>query len=233
MLDLSKYKSILTFFAHPDDETLAAGATINKLTNQGATINVAIPATGINSRGNTQTKKECHDDLIELRADCVHALDALGVVNSNIHLGEFSDNEMDRGTLLELVHWLEDILEIVEPDLIITHHRYCTNIDHQYCHDAAVVATRPSLGSHIPVLCAEVPSSTGYLKPVQWEPNCHIEVSEEDVHRKIMAMERYKGESRPDPHPRSKEVLLALAKVRGSESGFYFAEAFMISKIFG
>ena len=30
---ISKYKNILTFFAHPDDETLAAGATINKLSN--------------------------------------------------------------------------------------------------------------------------------------------------------------------------------------------------------
>ncbi|MFH1421626.1 MAG: hypothetical protein ABIH42_02790 [Planctomycetota bacterium] len=45
-------------------------------------------------------------------------------------------------------------------------------------------------------------------------------------------METYKGESRPDPHPRSREVLKALAKVRGSESGFYYAESFMIQKIF-
>ena len=31
---ISKYKNILTFFAHPDDETLAAGATINKLSKR-------------------------------------------------------------------------------------------------------------------------------------------------------------------------------------------------------
>ena len=33
MIDLKQYKKVLTFFAHPDDETLAAGATIHKLTN--------------------------------------------------------------------------------------------------------------------------------------------------------------------------------------------------------
>jgi LmbE family N-acetylglucosaminyl deacetylase len=33
MIDLKQFKTILTFFAHPDDETLAAGATIKKLTN--------------------------------------------------------------------------------------------------------------------------------------------------------------------------------------------------------
>jgi hypothetical protein len=77
-----------------------------------------------------------------------------------------------------------------------------------------------------------VPSSTGYLKPVEWEPNLYVEVSENDLESKIKAMETYKGEARPDPHPRSKEVLRAWAKLRGSESGFYFAESFMISKIF-
>jgi hypothetical protein len=35
MFDLKQYKNILTFFAHPDDETLAAGATIKKLTDMG------------------------------------------------------------------------------------------------------------------------------------------------------------------------------------------------------
>ena len=53
---ISKYKKILTFFAHPDDETLAAGATINKLSNIGSEVYVAIPATGIHARKNTQKK---------------------------------------------------------------------------------------------------------------------------------------------------------------------------------
>ncbi len=28
----------------------------------------------------------------------------------------------------------------IKPDFIFTHHRFCTNIVHQYCDDAAVVA---------------------------------------------------------------------------------------------
>ena len=136
-------------------------------------------------------------------------------------------------SLLELIHWLEEIIKKVKPDLILTHHRYCTNIDHQYCHEAAVVATRPSLNNHITVLCGEVPSSTGYLKPTAWEPNLYIEVSEDELDTKIKAMETYRGEARAYPHPRSKEVLKALARVRGSESGFYFSESFMIQKMFG
>lgn len=220
-------------FAHPDDETLAAGATIAKLVRNGAVVHIAIPATGIHSRRNISSAESRKDDLSELRKDSQKACAVLGISHDNIYLGEFSDNEMDKHSLLKVIHWVEKIIDKVKPDLILTHHRYCTNIDHRYCHEAVVVATRPAITSHIPILCGEVPSSTGYLKPVQWEPNFYIEVVEDDIELKIKAMETYRGEARPDPHPRSREVLRALAKVRGSESGFLFAEAFMIQRIFG
>ena len=233
MLDLNRYKKVLTFFAHPDDETLAAGATIKKLTDNGCSVHVAIPATGIHSRRNFQDEKARNDELQELRNDCEKAMAVLGIKPEQIYFGNFPDNEMDKHSLLELIHWLEDIIAKIKPDLVLTHHRYCTNIDHQYCHEAAVVATRPGSNEHITVLCGEVPSSTGYLKPAQWEPNCYIDISEDNLNAKITAMETYKGEARPDPHPRSREVLHALAKVRGSEAGFFFAESFMVLKAFG
>ncbi len=232
-MNLNQFERVLTFFAHPDDETLAAGATIAKLTKMGKQVYVAIPATGINSRRNRQDSAEMEQDLKALRENCTDAMAVLGVPADNIHLGDFADNELDTYSRLELIHWLEEIIKQVKPDLILTHHRYCTNIDHQYCHEAVIVATRPGENDHITVLCGEVPSSTGYLKPVQWEPNYHVGVSHPQVQLKIKAMQTYKGEARPDPHPRSPEVLAALAKVRGSESGFMFAESFMIQKSFG
>lgn len=232
-MELKQYKRVLTFFAHPDDETLAAGATISKLISLDAEVHVAIPATGIHSRRNIQEQASRDSELEKLRKNCQDAMKVLGVLPGRIYLGNFSDNEMDKHSLLEVIHWLEKIIDQVNPDLIMTHHRYCTNIDHQYCHEAVAVATRPGISRHISVLCGEVPSSTGYLRPASWEPNFYVEVSEKNVERKIQAMESYSGEARPDPHPRSGEVLKALAKVRGSESGFLFAESFMIQKIFG
>jgi N-acetylglucosamine malate deacetylase 1 len=180
---------------------------IAKLIRLGANVHVAIPATGIHSRRNVEEDQKRNSDLAELRKDCEKAMAVLGVLPQNIDLGDFPDNEMDKHSLLETIHWLEAIIKKVNPELILTHHRYCTNIDHQYCHEAVVVATRPGLNDHVTVLCGEVPSSTGYLKPVQWEPNFYVEASESDVELKIKAMETYKGEARPDPHPRSREVL--------------------------
>lgn len=229
MIDFTN-KTILSFFAHPDDETLAAGATFAKLHRVGAVVHVAIPATGILSRrGEAEAQRK---ELLALRKDCMAALCILGISERHVYLGDFPDNELDTVSRLKLAQWLEDIIEKVKPDIIFTHHRYCTNIDHQYCHEAAVIATRPGMNQHITVISGEVPSSTGYLKPAQWEPNFFIEVTKSDLEKKIRAMQAYKGEVRPDPHPRSPEVLAAYAKVRGSESGVMLAESFTIQKSF-
>ncbi len=233
MLDLARYGKTLAFFAHPDDETLAAGGTMAKLGALGSEVHVAIPATGIHSRRRVVSQEERDQAADILKTDCAHAMMALGVDPAHLYLGDFPDNEMDKHTLLEVIHWLEDVMVKVQPDLILTHHRYCTNLDHRYCHEAVVVATRPALDSHVTVLCAEVPSSTGYLRPAQWEPNLYVEISRKHLAAKVQAMNAYRSEVRPDPHPRSAEVIEALAKVRGSEAGFPFAEAFMVSKIFG
>ena len=198
----------------------------------GCRIHVAIPADGVNARKNIHNKKTRDKNLLNLKKDTIYALSKIGVKKSDIYIGKFDDNELDKYSLLELVHWIEKIIIKVKPDAIFTHHRYCTNIDHQYCHEATIVATRPKINSHIPVFCGEVPSSTGYLKPVQWEPNYFVNVTEKDIDAKILSMQTFKDEVRPDPHPRSPEVLKSLAKVRGSEGGFFFAEAFMIQKIF-
>lgn len=225
-------KKILAFFAHPDDETLGAGGTISKLARAGNEIFVAIPGSGIYARRNQMDSAAMDSEKGQLADHFQEAMQILGVKAENIFTGSFPDNEMDKGSRLELNHWLENVLEKVHPDVIFTHHRFCTNIDHQYCHEAAVVAARPGTNSQITVISSEIPSSTGYLKPTMWEPNFYVELSDTDLENKIKAMLAYKNEVRPDPHPRSPEVLRALAKVRGSESGYNFAEAFMIQRTF-
>ncbi|WFS62280.1 PIG-L family deacetylase [Pseudodesulfovibrio thermohalotolerans] len=227
-----KYDKVLCFFAHPDDETLAMGGTIAKLVEANVHVKVVISNTGIASRRDKLSEEDVASQLQNLKEDCSKALCNLGILHDDIILGEFSDNESDKHTLLELNHWIEPILDDFMPDAIFTHHRFCTNIDHQYCYNSAVVATRPGLNFNIDFYTCEVPSSTGYLKPTQFEPNCFVGLEERHVSAKIKSMNTYKGEARPYPHPRSGEVLKALAQVRGSEAGCFFAEAFMLNRLY-
>lgn len=82
MFQLNNYGKILTFFAHPDDETLAAGATLSKIGRTGAEIHVAIPATGIYSRRNKKEKAALDSDLKQLRRSCYKAMEKLGILFS-------------------------------------------------------------------------------------------------------------------------------------------------------
>ncbi len=223
---------VLAFFAHPDDETLAAGATMAQWATQGVEVHVAIPATGITSRLGF-SGAEAKAEIEKLHSQTQEALGILGLSSSLVHFGEFPDNAMDSDPLLKLIQWLESVMRKVRPDVILTHHRFCTNIDHQYCHEAAVVATRPSQEQKVLLLCGEVSSSTGYLRPTGFEPNFYVDVSEDMLDKKLTAMQAYKSEIQPDPHPRSVEVLRAVAKVRGAESGSLYAEAFMVQRMFG
>lgn len=232
MNNFENVKTVLTMCAHPDDETLAAGATLSKLSRLGKEIHVAIPATGMMSRSHQHSEQELSALLAELREDTLKAVGHFGVKKEHLYFGEFPDNAMDSVPLLRVIQWMEGIIEQVKPDLIITHHRNCTNIDHQICHQAVVVASRPKPNRKINVLCGEVPSSTGYLKPTSWEPNLFVEVTPEDIEAKKASLSSFKTEVQDFPHPRSLEVIDALAKIRGSESGAMNAEAFMIQKIF-
>ena len=196
---------VLAFFAHPDDETLAAGATLATWAGQGVEVHVAIPGTGITSRGESGPQAE--QKIAALRGNARQALQELGVDPALARFGDFPDNAMDSLPLLQLIQWLEAVMREARPDVILTHHRFCTNIDHQYCHQAAVVAARPAPGRQVALLCGEVPSSTGYLRPAAFEPNFYVNVSEAALERKLAAMRAYESEVQPDPNPRSPEVL--------------------------
>lgn len=51
----------------------------------------------------------------------------------------------------------------------------------------------------------------------------------EHIDKKIKALSFYESEMREFPHPRSYEYVRALARVRGGQSGFEYAEAFELN----
>lgn len=220
---------ILCFFAHPDDETLAAGGTIARFAPS-VEFTFAIPATGIAARiplfFGDQIPKEVRSQIGELRQNCEKALFTLGIPDDTlVCFGGFPDNRFDGLSLLDLVHWLEKAMADARPRTILTHSPKCLNVDHRRCYEAAMTATRQS---DVTVLCGEIPGSTGILQA--WQPNFYVKLNPERVDRKITAMQAYRSERRESPHPRSPEMLEALARVRGSECGAEFAEAFEVRR---
>jgi hypothetical protein len=64
-----------------------------------------------------------------------------------------------------------------------------------------------------------------------FNPNYFIKLNRSDINNKIKAFLKYKSQVKKFPHPRSKEGILNLSKVRGSQVFMKHAEAFKVEKI--
>lgn len=213
----------LVVVAHPDDETLGAGATIYKLIKQGHNVAVAIMSTHAAARANISET---------LAEDQSNAMKILGV--ENVYEADFPNIKMNIIPHLELVQFVEKCIEDFNAEVIITHHPSDTNIDHIETSRAVQAACRlfQRREDVLPLkelLFMEVPSSTEWSvdeSSNRFVPNHFVEIGKDGVDMKIKALSAYKGVMRPYPHPRSTEALEGLAAYRGSQAGCNYAEAF-------
>ena len=64
-----------------------------------------------------------------------------------------------------------------------------------------------------------------------FSPNYFVSLKKSDINNKIKAFLKYKSQVKKFPHPRSKEGIINLSKVRGSNVFENFAEAYRVEKI--
>jgi LmbE family N-acetylglucosaminyl deacetylase len=217
---------VLVVAAHPDDEVLGCGATIARLAGEGAEVVIAILGEGITSRYADRADADSQL-LAELRKHGSQAAGVLGAAEVSFH--DLPDNRFDTVPMLDVVKLVEGLVERFDPATVYTHHAGDLNIDHGVVHRAVLTATRPMRGGRVRrILAFEVPSSTDWafngFAPA-FRPSVFVDVTA-TIDRKLEAMRAYETETRPFPHPRSDEALVALARHRGSTVGFEAAEAF-------
>ena len=213
----------LVVVAHPDDEVLGAGATINKLIKEGHNVAIATMANHAAARANISDT---------LSSDQKEAFKIMGV--RKFYSADFPNIKMNTVPHLDLVQFVEKCIEDFKADAIITHHPSDTNNDHVMTSYAVQAASRlfqrkndvPALKE---LLYMEVPSSTEWSfdsSSNRFAPNYFVEIGKEGVELKLKALKAYKGVMRPYPHPRSDEAIEGLAAYRGVQAGCNYAEAF-------
>jgi N-acetylglucosamine malate deacetylase 1 len=231
MKSIFKKKRILVVVAHPDDELLGLGATMNKfIKEQNCSVRVVILGEGLTSRSDNRNPEQWSQELKIHRQNIEMARKSIGYESVGIY--DFPDNRFDTVALLDIIKVIEKEKEDFEPEIIFTHHGGDVNIDHQRTFEAVITATRPIQDEVVKtVITFETPSGTEWIAssdPRKFNPNLFIEVSEENISAKIKGMESYEFEKREYPHPRSPKALKILAQNRGIIVGKKFAEAFNI-----
>ena len=231
MFDSVAGKRILVVVAHPDDEVLGLGGTMNRLIHDfGCDIKCIILGEGLTSRSEKRNTQEWSSELSRHHQNASDASKLIGY--SSLKTFDFPDNRFDSVPLLEIVKTIESEKKDFLPDVIFTHHGGDVNIDHQRTFEAVVTAVRPVQDELVRTLITfETPSGTEWRAssdPKHFIPNFFSVIDESNLEAKIKAMECYEYEKRPFPHPRSPEALRTLAKRWGIVIGSNYAEAFQI-----
>ena len=221
--------NVLVVAAHPDDEALGAGGAMALHCAKKDKVSVVILGTGIASRKGKG--EDISSELSALRAQSRSALSRLGV--KDVQFLDFPDNSFDSVPLLDIVKAVEKIVSEKKPATVYTHHWGDLNIDHRRTFEAVMTACRPVGGCSVKkIMCFEVLSYTEWnvqSAGTAFLPNSFLDISAV-LQKKLDCLSEYKGEMRPFPHPRSLEVVEALAKVRGSTIGAKAAEAFEVAR---
>jgi LmbE family N-acetylglucosaminyl deacetylase len=224
-------KRILVVVAHPDDELLGLGATMNKLiTENKCIVRTIILGEGITSRSEQRDRDIWEKELKIHRDNIKAARKHIGYESTGIY--DLPDNRFDTVALLDIVKIIEKEKAEFKPDVIFTHHGGDTNIDHRRTFDAVITASRPMKAEPVKtIITFETPSSTewqAFNYPDYFRPNLFFQVSKKNLDSKISAMESYTFEKRDYPHPRSPKALEILSQRWGVVIGVEYAEAFMI-----
>lgn len=233
MLEYLKNKKIMVVVAHPDDEILGIGASLNLLKNLGAYIKVVILGEGITSRGEKRALKIFEKELKNHKKNILEAQACLKY--QELATYNLPDNRFDSIPLLDIIKIVEKEKEKFRPEVIFTHHMGDVNIDHQKTFEAVNVAVRPLESESVKAfICFETLSGTEWIPssdPRKFNPNLFFEIKESNLQNKIDAMNSYDYEKRKFPHPRSEEGIETRAKMWGITIGKKYAEAFQIIRL--
>ena len=216
---------ILILSPHPDDETLGAGGTLAKHAAHGDELYWCIV---------TQAYvPDWSSDFIKSRKEEIAKVAKIYGIKKTFELG-FPTVKLDTLGQKMINDAVYKVISEVKPDVLYLPNRNDLNKDHEIVFNAGIVAARPQKGLIIKkILCYETLSETewgGYSLERMFVPNYYVNV-QDTFETKLKAMSVYNSEVKEPPHPRSSEVMRALAIRRGSECGLMLAEAFFVIRI--
>jgi len=223
------FKRTLIITPHCDDETIGCGGLMSKLaTDTENKVMVVLVATHSNVHNYNVGRVVSNEERI---SETVNALWRLGFRKgciSLIQLKGFIDGKLDQVDKKSLVTQLDKVIREFRPTAVLfpysSHHQ-----DHQAVFQASVAALRPTVDTNYIQLKAmyEYPYVNTWSSNLSPNSKLYVPLSAEDIEKKKLALSEYRSQLVRDPRDiLDISSIITLAKVRGTEIGRDYAEAF-------
>ena len=201
-------KRVLFLGAHPDDIEIGCGALIHNIVNKTELLCV------------TLSDNQKNPDLKKVKNEHLASMKVLGVPETKVVFGPF-ETRVFPDSRQDILEYFLKLRKEFKPDLIFTHSKQDVHQDHNTMTDEALRAFRG-----ITVLGFDVVrSSYGFF------PNFLVEVTEENVNKKIEALAQYA--TYQDRYYFNAELTRSIMVRHGALAERPFAEGFDILRIVG
>jgi len=216
--------AVLVVAPHPDDETLGCGGALLRHKSRGDSVHWLIVTAMDSARFSAER--------IERRSREIDQVASAYGFTSTTCL-QFPASRLDEVPCNELVAAIGAVVGKLQPEEIYLPFPGDAHTDHRAVYSAAAAVTKWFRYPFVKrVLACEIVSETDFgLAPdgLAFRPNSYVDISAW-LDKKIAIMRLYEGEMGEHPFPRSEVAMRALASLRGAQSGFAAAEAFMLLK---
>lgn len=211
MPSFNQFNNILAIGAHPDDIEVGCAGFVAKCIHNGINVTTAIMSKCDN------TSQECDKNLRE--KEYQNATNYLKVNTSLIF--DLPDTEFPEHRI-ELMKILAELQETIKPDLVLIPFLDDPHQDHSTIAHASVRIFR----RHESILQYEILRHGSHT----FTPSLFVDISD-FIDKKLKALEYYKTQINQKAYF-DKQSYKSLARTRGAQSGFDYAEGFVVYKLY-
>jgi len=220
-------KNILILSPHADDEILGCGGFISKFSKQNYQINVLILTNA--SKGAPEIYSS--EEIKKLRNEAKIANSIIGT--KNLFFENLPALNLNNYPLYKITNIIDKYIKDINPEIVLIPSINDIHDDHKIIFKASKVSMRLNKKTKLKkILSYEVLSETEWNENEKcFNPNYFVSLTKNEIKLKVNAFLKYNSQIKKYPHPRSKEAIINLSKVRGSQAYMDYAEAFKIERI--
>jgi len=220
-------KNVLILSPHADDEILGCGGFISKYSKQNYNINVLILTNANNGAPEIYSTKEIK--LIRNEAKIANNL----IGTKKLFFENLPAINLNNYPIYKITNIINKYILDINSEIVLIPSKNDIHDDHKIIFKAAKISMRPNKISNLKkILSYEVLSETEWNEEGKsFNPNYFVRLKKSDINNKVKAFLKYRSQVKKFPHPRSKEAIINLSRVRGSQAFIEYAEAFKVEKI--